>query len=191
MIMNNLVNAHPIFQQSVNTLKQTSKDDSNSDNIEYMTECQNKAINFDRVKLNYAKNKFGSRNSSYKSVDALIQTDKMVYFIEFKNGTLDGEERVKIREKLSNSILLFSDILDLTFSNFREECVFILVYNKIKNSFSGVSKQKIADYVINRSENATCRFDLDKLKPFLVKEVKTYTPEEFEYFLNNNSFISY
>lgn len=191
MIMNNLVNAHPIFQQSVNTLKQTSKDDSNSDNIEYMTECQNKAINFDRVKLNYAKNKFGSRNSSYKSVDALIQTDKMVYFIEFKNGTLDGEERAKIREKLSNSILLFSDILDLTFSNFREECVFILVYNKIKNSFSGVSKQKIADYVINRSENATCRFDLDKLKPFLVKEVKTYTPEEFEYFLNNNSFISY
>lgn len=189
--MNNLVNAHPIFQQSVNTLKQTSKDDSNSDNIEYMTECQNKSINFDRVKLNYAKNKFGSRNSSYKSVDALIQTDKMVYFIEFKNGTLDGEERVKIREKLSNSILLFSDILDLTFSNFREECVFILVYNKIKNSFSGVSKQKIADYVINRSENATCRFDLDKLKPFLVKEVKTYTPEEFEYFLNNNSFISY
>lgn len=81
--------------------------------------------------------------------------------------------------------------MNLTFSNFREECIFVLVYNKSKNSFSGVSKQKIADYVINRSENAVCRFDMDKLKPFLVKEVKTYTPEEFEEFLNNNSFISY
>lgn len=189
--MDNLASSFIIFKQAVSTLKETSKDDSSSDNIEYMTECEKTAINFDRVKLKYAKKYFGNRNSAYKSVDALLQTDEMLYFIEFKNGVLSGEERAKIREKLSNSILLFSDIVNLTFSNFREECIFILVYNKSKNSFSGVSKQKIADYVINRSENAVCRFDMDKLKPFLVKEVKTYTPEEFEKFLNNNSFISY
>lgn len=97
--MDNLASSFIIFKQAVSTLKETSKDDSSSDNIEYMTECEKTAINFDRVKLKYAKKYFGNRNSAYKSVDALLQTDEMLYFIEFKNGVLSGEERAKIREK--------------------------------------------------------------------------------------------
>lgn len=190
-MIDNLIRKSQFFLKSVSNLHVTSKDDSDKKNIVYMTDSMQKAINIDNVKLAYSNQHFPNQNTSYRSVDAIVQTEQTVYFIEFKNGKLCGEERARIREKISNSILLFSDILGITFSNFRNECVFILVYNKEKNSLPQPSQQRIAEFVNKRSENAECRFDFDKLKPFLVHDVKTYTREEFEDFLKKQEFLQY
>lgn len=184
----NLTLADEMFEKSVCTLKAASKDDCNG---EYMTESNLRTIKFDSVKVKYAKKYFPGNNYKYKSVDALLQTSDDVYFIEFKNGRLDGEERAKIREKLSNSLLLFSDILGLTFSKFRDCSIFILVYNKDNVNGRNKSLNKIVNSVYERSELKNQRFDFEQLAPFLVHDVQTYTKEEFEEFLSHQNFIPY
>lgn len=140
-----LTELHPLFKESISSLKSASRDDANS--VE-MTQSNLPCIKFDTVKKKYALKHFPSAPNTYKSVDAILQTASFIFFIEFKNGKLDGEERAKIREKLSNSYLLFSDILNTTFSKFRNYSIFILVYNE--NKFSHPSQNKIANNITKK-----------------------------------------
>lgn len=192
----NLVDSYEIFKKCVTTLSKTSLDNSDKKEKKYMTQSQQSAINFDKVKEKYSKEYFSCNNTPFKSVDALLQlADKTYLFIEFKNGKrLDGEERAKIREKLSNSLLLFADILNTTFRSFNANTLFILVYNEEANPYvkqGSPSLNKIAKAVSKKSECADIRFDFDKIKPFLVYDVKTLTATEFEDFLSRNRFIDY
>lgn len=192
----NLVDSYEIFKKCVTTLSKTSLDNSDKNEMKYMTQSQQSAINFDKVKEKYSKEFFFCNNTPFKSVDALLQfADKTYLFIEFKNGKrLDGEERAKIREKLSNSLLLFADILNTTFRSFNAKTLFILVYNEEANPYvkqGSPSLNKIAKAVSKKSECADIRFDFDKIKPFLVYDVKTLTATEFEDFLSRNQFIDY
>lgn len=184
----NLTDADEMFKKSVCTLKDASKDDCNG---EYMTESDLRTIKFDSVKVKYAKKYFPGKTHEYKSVDALLQTNDNVYFIEFKNGKLGGEERAEVREKLSNTLLLFSDILETTFSKFRDHSIFILVYNSENVDGQKKSFNKIVQNVYERSELKNKRFNLKKLAPFLVNNVETYTKEEFEVFLSQQTFLKY
>ena len=48
------LNSYEIFSESRQSLKETSKDDSNSQDIQYMTSSEMEVINFDLVKRKYA-----------------------------------------------------------------------------------------------------------------------------------------
>ena len=69
------------------TFKETSKDDSDINNIVYMTNSDLTVTNFDLVKTTYISS-LNLSKINVASVDALVQKDDIVYFIEFKNGVI-------------------------------------------------------------------------------------------------------
>ena len=52
------LDSYPIFRDNKDSLKNTSKDDGNPNDIQYMTNSEAKVVNFDMVKRSYA-NKLG------------------------------------------------------------------------------------------------------------------------------------
>ena len=65
------------------TLKETSKDDSDKNNVVYMTNSSLIVTNFDLVKTKYTNSlKLSEENAA--SVDAFVPKGDNVYFIEFK-----------------------------------------------------------------------------------------------------------
>ena len=84
------VNENPLFANNRSTLKETSKDDSNT---EYMTESEMEVISFDKVKEAYVKELFGE---GVASLDALAVFEDRIELIEFKNGCLEkrGKKRI-------------------------------------------------------------------------------------------------
>ena len=81
------------FGLEYSTLSKTSYDD---DNGATMTELQNEAIDFDRVKEEYLKHMEKGPSEMPFSNDALLKIGNTWYFFEFKNGTIDIKENVKI-----------------------------------------------------------------------------------------------
>ena len=73
------------------TIKEISKD---SKNDEYMSESEYEIYNFDKVKSQYLKEL--KVHNECKSVDGLMILGKdKRYFLEFKNGRLEGEKKMK------------------------------------------------------------------------------------------------
>lgn len=91
------------------TLKDTSKDTSDLNNIKYMTDSCIEVVNFDTVKTVYL-NDIGLSEECASSVDALIEQENVVYFIEFKNGKLKSSVKRDIKDKVRDSLLFYDDI---------------------------------------------------------------------------------
>lgn len=108
------------------TLKELSKDDIHD---EYMTESNEIAINFDKVKDLYIKDINPVHLPS--SNDALKYINEDFYFIEFKNGNIRNVKN--IRDKIYESLLIFLDITENTISYTRIKGNYILVYNYQKS----------------------------------------------------------
>lgn len=122
---------YPILN-NMDTLKRISKD-KNGVTVEYMTYSQVKAINFDKVKEEYAK--AHSLSTHPKSNDALyVAKGETDVFIEFKNGYIDNGKVKEIKEKIYDSLLLLNDIIDQNISYTRKHLNYILVYNDSKNA---------------------------------------------------------
>lgn len=171
-----------IFERHKSTLKETSKDDHDKQNIDYMTESQKEVINFDEVVEEYKQ--ILRLLKTPKSIDALVYTDTKKIFIEFKNGVIENpynreetKEKISdIKDKILNSVLIFNDITSSQLYENRIFCDFILVYNGQKNS-----KQKIGSHVLKKgSSGGLIRFNLENLKKYCFRNVYTYTKEEFE-----------
>lgn len=181
---------YPLFAENKTTLKQTSMDDSMKAEIQYMTESQQEVIDFDMVKRHYA-NSLGCSEECAASVDALFSTnDDRIVFVEFKNGKVNNRN---VKDKLRDSLLIFSDVTGKTVSYTREHADFIVVYNKEKN-FGAVKQQQkdlslspsrvaIGNWVCAKAKEEFVLFDLGKYATIYYRTVHTYSREQFEEYL--------
>lgn len=120
---------YPILLDNRKSLRETSKDTSDPNDIQYMTSSETEVVNFDLVKRHYA-NGFGLSEEVVTSVDAIVPFENGILFVEFKNGKVNNRE---IKDKARDSLLIFLEIIgeDLAFS--RGNIDFVVVYNLEKN----------------------------------------------------------
>ncbi len=172
-----------ILQEYKCTLKEASKDPANN---EFMTQSTLEVINFDAVKDEYCKDL--CLKEPPKSNDALFINNNNYYFIEFKNGKVEGKDIFDIRQKNFDSLLILTDIICKGISFTRQNLTYILVYNEKKNTFDNEQIQDPPPSIIGIGKHFAettakenyIRFGLDKFKKLYFKEVFTYTEEEFK-----------
>lgn len=172
------------------TLKETSKDDSNPRDIQFLTLSEIAAISFDLVKRKYA-NSLGLSEEVASSVDAIVQLKEGILFIEFKNGKVENR---KIKDKAKDSLLIFLDIVSENIIYSRNNIDFILVYNSEGNPLPNQmqkgqlqetpSRLTIEYHVTEKAKEELIRFGLEKYKKLYFRNVHTYTKEMFEEYLN-------
>ena len=154
------------------TLKRASYDQAND---KYMTESSLEVINFDKV-----PNEFSRGNhwpSVPKSNDALYIDSPLWTFIEFKNARDGNVDKVDIYRKIYDSIIMLLELGIVPDMDFvRKHIVYILVCRAKKSENLAV----IHKHAQSRAKSETILFDLRNLKDYLLAEVHTYSPEEFE-----------
>ena len=179
----------PILSECRTDLRETSIDDSDSNDIKYMTESKLEAVNFDQVKRKYV-NRLNLSEDCAKSMDAVVQKDGRIIFIEFKNGKVNNRD---IKDKLRDSLLIFLDIVkkDLDYARTNVDCV--VVYNQFKNPISvqsgknyvqeSRSRDIINDFIAGKADTEIIRFDLERYKRLYYRQVHTYPIDRFEKYL--------
>lgn len=182
--------SYKIFRENKETLKEASKDDSDISNVQYMTESKKEAVNFDRVKRHYV-NALGLSEDNAASVDAIMQWEDHIDFIEFKNGKVNNRN---VKDKIRDSLLLFLDITGKNIQYSRENLDFIVVYNLEKNPLPNQLKKgtpqespssiAIADYFLKKAHKKLIRFDLERYEKLYFRKIHTYPKEKFEEYLN-------
>lgn len=171
---------YEIFRNKSETLKEISKDFSDLSAIAYMTDSEIEAINFDKVKTEYANDLGLSEECAY-SVDTLAFLNDQNVFIEFKNGNMKNEKS-KVKHKIRDSVLILCDILGWTISDTRDKLTFILVYNEAKNSSA---KQQIKKHYMKKADEELILYDLGKFKNLYFKDVHTFNEQQFEEYMQN------
>lgn len=161
------------------TFKETSKDDSDINNIVYMTNSDLTVTNFDLVKTTYISS-LNLSKINVASVDALVQKDDIVYFIEFKNGVIQSKVKRNVRDKVRDSLLIYNDIKNTTITDNRNSAIFILVYNEAKNKSKS---DPVVNPIMKLAKQKKIKFDIGKFENLFFKEVHTYTEAQFENFL--------
>lgn len=185
-----------IFDGCLSNLKETSLDNRNIGNTFYMTNSKRKAIDFDMVKEKYMKPL--CLTEIPKSNDALFITQNgRIVFIEFKNGRINSATKYEIWNKIYDSVIILTDILNIRISELKEELDYILVYNEAANSKNPEIQQKndilnsssftellnkISDYA---KEEHIC-FGVRKFKNYFFRNVHTFSQYEFEKYLRDN-----
>ena len=171
------------FLSHLAPIKRTSLD---SDNNVYMIEDDTIVVNFDDVVKEY-----GARcgASFARSVDAFCCDDTgACCFIEFKNGKLDKGKMFEIKQKVYDSLLILSDITDLTLKDYRDKLELILVYNEEKNpnlfnAFPAPSNSPALHKLANelaRQGNKTFEGEgLESFEQYCFKKVRKMTVDEF------------
>lgn len=141
---------------------------------ESMLMSEERIIDFDRVKTNYLNN-LGKSEECAASVDALGVDDQgIIYFIEFKNGIIDKNN---IRDKVTESILIFHDITHTTCKDTRNNSEFILVYNPEKNQYRPQQKRAMN---LARLGKTSCELNgLDRFSGVWVKNAYMMTARTF------------
>lgn len=178
-----------IFDKNLDTVKNISCD---SHNAEFMVNCREQIINFDKVTNSYLES-INHGIDCIPSCDGLVFTDDLWIFIEFKNGKISNTGNYyKVKKKVPHSLNIFCDILGINISTTREKMIFILVYNKDKNKISDSerhnsnSKDFIVDHIFNKANKDLIGFGLNRYEGVYFKEVHTFNVDEFcEYFDNN------
>ena len=199
---------HDFFHNCRCTLKEASKNDAKKDDIKYMTESKLPAINFDKAKDNYIKDM--ELSSTPLSNDALLIINGRLMFIEFKDGHMD-KEIYDVRRKIFESLLIVLDILDKTIKYSRDNISYILVYNeqvneeyinkiietRKKEEAKKLGKNEVLESsafnllsktISNYANYQMDIFGLEKhFKKLYFKDVHTYSKEEFEKFLTQET----
>ena len=154
-------------------------------------------VNFDDVKNTY--------NKKLKSNDALfVDSRHRIFFIEFKNGTIDDIKNIELYEKIYDSINILSDISCkeeiplISFnpiSQVKKSCTYSLVYNDEKvdqehlteRTKAGLNRQnvrfsqiEIKKHLGKKSNKEIILFGLDFFRGYLFCNVHTYTVSEFQ-----------
>ena len=171
------------------TLREASWDSANQ---KHLSGSNYEVINFDKVKERYCK-KLTNRTESMASVDAIFESNGRIFFVEFKSN-VSKQEKVRIKRKVSDCILLFLDVVNDCLTNFRMQAEFVLVYgNSVDNSPSEGSQLDCApDHTgMDRFQNALgdlakkpiIRFDMESLQGVHFSAVHTLNSSEFQAFL--------
>lgn len=184
------VEKYPILSNHKSTLKETSKDFHDGNDV-FMTESLAEAINFDDVKNEYICNL--NLSDSPKSNDALfINSNSLATFIEFKNGFMDNPKTYGVRKKIYDSILMLLDIVGQNISYTRNHLDYILVYNNAKNpnlktTYRESEARDIIDQTImGYAGKRQIKFGVEIFQGYCFRNVYTYTEKEFkENFINN------
>ena len=196
-----------IFIDNKKTLFEVSKDDSDEKNPVYMVGIDEDiskdiVIDFDDVKTAFCK-KFHKSNEVFKSADALLYSEvkNKLIFVEFKNGKVKD-----VKTKLKDSLLVFSNIVDVDFKFCRKYLEYIVVYNYGKNKqYVEQEKGKYRKEGQNKSQSLNREYmegfvkplfrlakdeiilwDLKLMKDICVSEVHTYTVDEFIKYYSKN-----
>lgn len=183
---------YPIFKKCKDTLRNTSKDDANT---QYMIDSEQEVINFDMVKTAYTSF-LKLSNETATSIDALLPVDKHILFIEFKNGKVVNRD---LKDKARDSLLIFLDIIGKGLAFSRNYVDFIVVYNYEKNEVSeqeliqrkiqdAPSKDMISSYIHSKAKEPFIRFGLEGYQKLYFREVRTYAKGKFESYLETLSF---
>ncbi len=183
------LDAFPLFAGHKTTLMQASRDDSDREHVRYMTQSDLEAVDFDLVKRLYT-NDLGLSEERATSVDAIVQFEDHIDFIEFKNGKVNNRN---IKDKARDSLLIFSDVTGETIAYTRDHVDYIVVYNIEKNPLPNQLKKgalqdspsriSIATHFLEKAERPFIQFDLEKYQKLYFRKVRTYSKEEFEAYL--------
>lgn len=175
-----------ILNQAMCSLKDTSKDNHDGTDI-FLTESMIPVVNFDIVKNEYIKELKVKEVPS--SNDALYANGEELFFIEFKAG--DVPRKVyDIRRKIFESLLIFTDIINIGISYTRANMSYILVYNEDKNPLSETEISEMQDsqsrvdigkyFWEGKAKKHYIRFNLERFERLYFKKVYTVTQKEFE-----------
>ena len=177
---------YPIFQSNKDSLRETSKDDSDPNNIQYMTFSETIVVNFDSVKRQYANNLELSEEAA-TSVDAIVPLEDSVLFVEFKNGKVNNRN---IKDKVRDSLLIFLEIIGETIAFSRSNIDCVVVYNLSKNPLPNQIKKgqlqetpsriSISDHFTKKANEELVLFGLEGYKRLYFRNVHTYHVEQFE-----------
>lgn len=178
------VEKYPILSKHKSTLKETSKDSHDGNDV-FMTESLAEAINFDDVKSEYICNL--KLSDSPKSNDALfINSDSLATFIEFKNGFMDNQKIYGVRKKIYDSMLMLSDIVGKNISYTRNHLDYILVYNNAKNPNpkkvyrESEARDSIDKAILSYADQRQIKFGIEIFQGYCFRNVYTYTEKEFK-----------
>ena len=196
-----------IFIKNKKSLFEVSLDDSDEKNPFNMVDINRDiskdiVIDFDDVKTDFCR-KFHKSNEVFKSADALLysKTKNKLIFVEFKNGKVRD-----VKTKLKDSLLVFSNILDVNLEFCREYLEYIVVYNYEKNKkyveqekdkcrreeqnkSQSLSKEYIEGFVkplFRLAKDEIILWDLELMKDICVSEVHTYTVNEIVKYYSKN-----
>ena len=133
---------YPILYKNRDSLKETSRDTSVPEAIEYMTSSELDVINFDLVKRAYA-NDLNLSEEVAASVDAVVPLMDGILFVEFKNGKVKSRE---IKNKVRDSLLIFLGIIgeSIEYSRKNIDFIVVIILKKIlcQTSMRRVSRRK-------------------------------------------------
>lgn len=180
---------YPILLDNRKSLRETSKDDSDPNDIQYMTSSETEVVNFDLVKRRYV-NGFGLSEDVITSVDAIVPLEDRILFVEFKNGQVNNRN---IKDKARDSLLVFLEIIWENIAFSRSNIDFIVVYNLEKNPLprqvqkgqlqETPSRVSIADHFMGKASKEFIRFDLERYERLYYRNIHTYSKEKFEEYL--------
>lgn len=158
-----------------------------SKNNQYMTDSTYPAVDFDEVKDHYVFKDSDKSAKDMRSNDALVIFDAqkgLFIFIEFKNGDIQKNiEKEKIRTKISESLLIFNDIIGENLIFDRQNVNYILVYNKAKNpdfeAHRGSPLTKIGESIAAAAKEKYRIGGFSKYEAFF-HDIKVINEEEFK-----------
>lgn len=165
-----------ILKGHMGTMRKVSYDESKA---VYMSDSRLRVINFDKIPKEYARGKGWTGVPA--SNDALyIDEDGGWYFIEFKNGTV---EKADLLKKIYDSLIMLLDlgiIPDILF--IQKNIQYILVYNqeKYQRVQQSESRSRNQSYLLRLAKTEEILFGMEKLEGYLLKDVHTYTKEDFQ-----------
>ena len=186
--MTNLAKIKKYGDKAITTLKEASFDSINN---EYMTDSAIKVYNFDKIKDEYIKENFNKCIAEdFKSNDALYYNNEKFFFIEFKNGCIEKQsEKEKLRSKIAESLLILTDILQENLNFTRQNCSYILVYNKKKNTKlekkKNSSKTAIGKNLSKKAKQEHSIVPMFKKYILFFKAIHTVNNEEFTQLLES------
>ncbi|USS86945.1 hypothetical protein M3M38_02445 [Fructilactobacillus cliffordii] len=141
-----------------------------------------KVLNFDKIKENFENKKF----KYFKSADTMFWLDSNfddIIFVEFKNGQYKHVKNKDLRMKIYDSMIILSNIFELTICQIFNKVRYVIVYN---DEFPSINKihEEIADLAntesiktgwMNKIES------MESLENVIVKKIDGLTSEEFKY----------
>lgn len=131
------------------TLRECSYD---SDNREYLVDCEDPAICCDEVVKRYNAQVGGIREPP-KSVDAVfVGDDGRCTFIEFKNKALDKSLSYETRRKAYDTLLILGDMQGVRIGETRSDSDLVLVYSGAKTHKKGRTNEA-GRVEVSRSES--------------------------------------
>ncbi len=147
-----------------------------------------KVIDFDAVKDMYCMN-LQIEEGYPCSNDALFLSiqDKLV-FVEFKNGAVN---QYNLSRKMYDSILILTDILQKGISYTREAVEYVLLCKEeMLDKEIKQDREKIRNHINRKARSEGhefISFGLRRFKGYLLKDVHTFTPSQFEDYMKDHT----